>query len=93
MVSIVSFWVETKVGLDVLDVSRPMPNIFCPLLPGVDATNLAASPFAVTPQAGQPQDFNKLLKAERDHLELAEGMHKWIGDDVETRILKRYGRL
>jgi hypothetical protein len=68
-----------------------VPNI----LPGADVTqNLAASPFAVTtPSAGQPQDFNKLLKAERDHLELAEGMHKWIGDDVETRILKRYGRM
>ncbi len=63
--------------------------------PGADATqNLAASPFAVTTQpVGQPQNFNKLLKAERDHLELAEGMHKWIGDDVETRILKRYGKL
>ncbi|KAI0303875.1 transmembrane protein [Russula brevipes] len=62
---------------------------------GADATqNLAASPFAMaTPQVGQPQDFNKLLKAERDHLEFAEGMHKWIGDDIETRILKRYGRL
>ncbi len=62
---------------------------------GADATqNLAASPFAVTaPPVGQPQDFNKLLKAEREHLELAEGMHKWIGDDVETRILKRYSRL
>jgi len=46
-----------------------------------------------TPQAAQPQDFNKLLKAERDHLEFAEGVHKWIGDDIETRILKRYGRL
>jgi hypothetical protein len=46
-----------------------------------------------TPQAGQPQDYNKLLKAERDHLAFAEGMHKWIGDDVETRVLKRYGRL
>lgn len=65
------------------------------IIPAADvAQNLAASPFAATtPAVGQPQDFNKLLKAERDHLELAEGMHKWIGDDVETRILKRYGRL
>jgi ER membrane protein complex subunit 3 len=65
------------------------------MLSGTDVTqNLAASPFAAaTPPVGQPQDFKKLLKAERDHLELAEGMHKWIGDDVETRILKRYGRL
>jgi len=59
-----------------------------------DTQNLAASPFAMsTPQAGQPQDFNKLLKAERDHLEFAEGLHKWIGDDVETRVLKRYSKL
>lgn len=65
------------------------------VLPGADSTqNLAASPFTVaTPQAAQPQDFNKLLKAERDHLEFAEGIHKWIGDDIETRMLKRYGRL
>ncbi|KAI9447837.1 integral membrane protein DUF106-domain-containing protein [Lactarius indigo] len=61
---------------------------------GDAAQNLAASPFAVaTPQAGQPQDFNKLLKAERDNLEFSEGLHKWIGDDVEIRILKKYGRL
>ena len=46
-----------------------------------------------TPPVGQPQDFNKLLKAERDHLEFAEGIHKWIGDGVETRILERYGKL
>jgi ER membrane protein complex subunit 3 len=46
-----------------------------------------------TPAVGQPQDFNKLLKAERDHLEFAEGLHKWRGDDVEMRILRRYGKL
>jgi hypothetical protein len=64
------------------------------VLAGDAAQNLAASPFAVaTPQVGQPQDFNKLLKAERDNLEFAEGLHKWIGDDVETRILKKYGKL
>ncbi|KAI9513194.1 integral membrane protein DUF106-domain-containing protein [Russula earlei] len=56
--------------------------------------NLAASPFAMnTPQVTQPQDLNKLLKAERDHLEFAEGVHQWIGDGIETRILKRYGSL
>ncbi|KAH9973100.1 integral membrane protein DUF106-domain-containing protein [Lactifluus volemus] len=59
-----------------------------------DTQNLVASPFAMaTPSVGQPQDFNKLLKAERDHLEFAEGLHKWVGDDIEMRILKRYGRL
>jgi hypothetical protein len=80
-----------KVGLGSFDVF--LANV-CGVLVGDAAQNLAASPFAVaTPQVGQPQDFNKLLKAERDNLEFAEGLHKWIGDDVETRILKKYGRL
>lgn len=42
---------------------------------------------------GQPQDFNKLFKAERDNLELAEGQYRWAGSDVEVRILQKYGKL
>ncbi|KAI0049649.1 transmembrane protein [Auriscalpium vulgare] len=58
------------------------------------AQNMMASPFASAgaPQAGAPQDFGKLFKAERDNLEFAEGLHKWIGEDVEDRILRKYGR-
>lgn len=54
-----------------------------------------ATPFAAAaaPQLGQAQDFNKLFKAERDNLEFSEGLHSWIGKDVETKILKKYGRL
>ena len=56
-----------------------------------------ASPFAAAavanPQAGQPQDFNKLFKAERDNLEFSEGLHSWIAQDVDARILRKYGRL
>ena len=56
---------------------------------------MMASPFAgagMNPQ-GQPQDFNKLFKAEKDNLALAEGLYKWVGDDVEDRILRKYGKL
>ena len=53
-----------------------------------------ASPFAAPVGApGQPQDFQKLFKAELDNLAFAEGLHKWTGADVEERILKKYGVL
>ncbi|KAI0321842.1 transmembrane protein [Amylostereum chailletii] len=55
--------------------------------------DMTASPFAVTQQPGQPQDYSKLFKAELDNLEFSEGLHKWVGEDVETRILRKYGRL
>lgn len=56
---------------------------------------MTASPFAGAGAAppGQAQDFNKLFKAEREHLELAEGLYSWIGKDVEDRVLRRYGKL
>ena len=52
------------------------------------------TPFAAagTAQPGQPQDFNKLFKAEQDNLEFSEGVYTWVANDVETRILKKYGR-
>jgi len=53
-----------------------------------------ASPFAAAPQqVGQPQDYNKLFKTERDNLAFAEGLHSWLGSDAETRILKKYAKL
>ena len=53
------------------------------------------SPYGgmATQGPGQPQDFNKLFKAEKDNLELAEGLYKWAGSDVEVRILQKYGKL
>ncbi|KAA1466230.1 transmembrane protein [Dentipellis sp. KUC8613] len=54
--------------------------------------DMTASPFAAaTAQPGQPQDYNKLFKAECDNLQFSEGLHNWIGEDVETRILQKYG--
>ncbi|KAL5487800.1 hypothetical protein ACEPAI_5908 [Sanghuangporus weigelae] len=42
---------------------------------------------------GQPQDFSKLFKAERDNLALADGLYNWAGADVESRVLRKYGRI
>lgn len=55
---------------------------------------MMASPFNVTGggQPGQPQDFNKLFKAEQDNLEFSEGLYNWVAQDVESRILRKYGR-
>jgi hypothetical protein len=56
---------------------------------------MTASPFAAmgNTQPGQPQDFNKLFKAERDNLEFAEGLYSWVGENMETKILRKYGKL
>lgn len=64
------------------------------LRPAADASkDMAATPFnTAMPNAGQPQDYNKLFKAEKDNLEFAEGLYKWAGEDVETRVLRKYGR-
>jgi hypothetical protein len=53
---------------------------------------MSASPFATGAPVG-PQDYNKLFKAERDNLEFSEGVYSWVGKDVETRVLQKYGRL
>lgn len=42
---------------------------------------------------GQPQDFTKLFKAEKDNLALADGLYKWSGGEVELRVLRKYGRI
>jgi len=56
--------------------------------------DMMASPFAAASAApGQAQDFNKLFKAERGNLEFAEGLYKWVGEDVEQRVLRKYGKL
>lgn len=56
---------------------------------------MAASPFMANQQAqpGQPQDYVKLFKAEKDNLELAQGLYNWNSKNVEIRILEKYGRL
>jgi len=53
--------------------------------------DMAQSQFAMP--TGQPQDYNKLFLAEKDNLELAEGLYTWVGADVERRVLEKYGKL
>ena len=57
--------------------------------------DMTASPFAGgAPAAANPvQDYNKLFKAEKDNLEFSEGLHNWVGNDVENRVLRKYGKL
>ena len=57
--------------------------------------DMTASPFAAAgaQQQGQPQDYNKMFKAERDNLEFSEGLYNWIGKDVEERVLRKYGKI
>jgi len=55
-------------------------------------TPFAAAAVAAQPQPGQAQDYSKLFKTEKDNLEFSEGLHAWIADDVDVRILKKYGR-
>ncbi|KAH7916343.1 integral membrane protein DUF106-domain-containing protein [Hygrophoropsis aurantiaca] len=57
--------------------------------------DMTVSPFASmgTAQPGQPQDFTKLYKAERDNLEFAEGLYNWVGQDIDTKVLRKYGKL
>ncbi|KAG7449244.1 uncharacterized protein BT62DRAFT_979281 [Guyanagaster necrorhizus] len=56
---------------------------------------MMASPFAATGagQPGQPQDFNKAFKGEKDNLAFSSGLYAWVGDDVEDRVLRKYGKL
>ncbi|KAK0486934.1 integral membrane protein DUF106-domain-containing protein [Armillaria luteobubalina] len=55
---------------------------------------MMASPFATAGGAQPgPQDFNKLFKAEKDNLAFSSGLYVWVGDDVEDRVLRKYGKL
>ncbi|KAH9940595.1 integral membrane protein DUF106-domain-containing protein [Amylocystis lapponica] len=59
-----------------------------------DGSRDMTTPFAAAaaaPQPPQAQDFNKLFKAERDNLEFAEGLYSWVGQDIENRVLQKYG--
>ncbi|KAG9300098.1 hypothetical protein G9A89_000838 [Geosiphon pyriformis] len=53
-----------------------------------DMQSMAAMGAAATP--GQPQDFNKLFLAERENLELTP--HEWELENVEIRLLVKYGK-
>lgn len=41
-------------------------------------------------QPGQPPDFNKLFLAEKENVLITP--HQWDLDDIEERLLKKYGK-
>jgi hypothetical protein len=45
------------------------------------------------PQPGQPQDYHKLFAAEKENLQLAQGLYKWSVEDIDVRVLQKYGKL
>lgn len=55
------------------------------MLSGAGAGQAAAAP-------GAAPDFKKFFKQEAENLALAEGMYKWVGDGIEDRILKQFGK-
>jgi hypothetical protein len=42
---------------------------------------------------GPGTDVEKLFKAEVENLALAEGVYKWVGEGIEDRILKSWGKI
>jgi hypothetical protein len=60
---------------------------------GVDLQQMTGMPNMAAAAPAIPQDFNKLFKQEKENLEFDEGFYKWIGEDVEVRVLRKYGKL
>jgi len=56
-------------------------------------SDLASGAQAQIPQAGQPQDYHKLFAAEKENLQLVQGLYKWSVEDVDLRVLQKYGKL
>jgi len=60
-----------------------------------------ASPFGAILSGANAQptmgptapDYKKLFAQEKDNLQFSEGQYKWVGDDVETRVLEYWGKL
>lgn len=50
----------------------------------------AGGPPTVGPAA---PDFKKLYKAEVENLAISDGLYHWVGDGVEDRVLRRWGKL
>ncbi|WRT69019.1 uncharacterized protein IL334_006001 [Kwoniella shivajii] len=55
-------------------------------------SSLSGAGGGMMPGPGQP-DMSKLFKSEVENLALAEGMYKWVGVDIEDRVLKGWGKV
>lgn len=66
----------------------------CVLAAGVDMAAMSSMPGMMPgmgAQPGQPQDFKKLFLAEKENVLITP--HVWDLDDVEERLLVKYGKL
>lgn len=45
------------------------------------------------PGPGGPPDMVKLFKAEVENLALTESSYKWVGEGVEDRVLRAWGKI
>jgi hypothetical protein len=70
-----------------------LSTYFCfPAAAGQPQPDLASG-ASQQPQPGQPQDYHKLFAAEKENLQLAQGLYKWSVEDIEVRVLQKYGKL
>ena len=59
----------------------------------ITATSLLSGAGAA-PMAGPgAPDMEKLFKSEVENLALAEGMYRWVGEGIEDRVLRQWGKL
>jgi hypothetical protein len=87
-------YLAAKIVSDMNPLNRNLPSSLFSVAAD-SSRDMTASPFATAgaPQQGQPQDYNKMFKAERDNLEFSEGLYHWVGKDVEERVLRKYGKI
>lgn len=74
----------------------PVISALLNLLAADSSQQMTQSPFAnanPTANPAAPPDYTKIFKAEVDNLQLSEGVYKWVGEGVEERVLKMYGKL
>ena len=69
-----------------------LPTCFCFSAAASQQPDLASGAQQQT-QPGQPQDYHKLFVAEKENLQLAQGLYKWSVEDIEVRVLQKYGKL
>ena len=89
-----SSWVTTTVHQSPVFLYLPDLGLFFFLTAASQSQpDLASGAQLQQPQSGQPQDYHKLFAAEKENLQLAQGLYKWSVEDVDVRVLQKYGKL
>ena len=52
-----------------------------------------SQPQVQQPEPGQPPDYHKSFAAEKENIKLAQGLHEWPVEDIDVRVLQKYGKL